>query len=243
MPDGPVAWIVAGAAVYLLGSYAVGGPVALARAVVAIATRRRARYRGHTDDVLATSRFTIPVSIILPAGAGADVTVAAEHLLGLTYPEFEVIVVTSGGVTADLRRRFDLKACEIFFRRALQTPAVRSLYRSATDTRLLVVDCDARTRGDALNCGVNMARFRYVCCADHRARYGTGSLLASMQPAVEDPAAVVAVTTTITADTEDGGADGSRPDLYQLLQRLSALREVLGNDTHRRIADEMGRFL
>ena len=235
MPDGPAAWIVAGAAVYLLGSYAVGGPVALARAVVAIATRRRARYRGHADDVFATSRFTIPVSVILPAGAGADVTAAAEHLLGLTYPEFEVIVVTSGGVAADFRRRFDLKACEIFFRRALQTPAVRSLYRSSTDARLLVVDCDARTRGDALNCGVNMARYRYVCCADHRARYGTGSLLASMQPAVEDPAAVVAVTTTIIADTEDGRADGPRPDLYQLLQRLSALREVLGRGGSRRL--------
>jgi hypothetical protein len=235
MPDGPVAWIVAGAAVYLLGSYAVGGPLTLARAVVAIATRRRARYRGHADDVLATSRFTIPVSIILPAGADADVTAAAEHLLGLAYPEFEVIVVTSGGVAPDLRRRFELKACEIFFRRTLQTPAVRALYRSATDARLLIVDCDARTRGDALNCGVNMARNRYVCCADHRARYTTGSLLASMQPAVEDPGAVVAVTTTITADSDDGSAGGSRPDLHQLLQRLSALRDVLGPGGRRRL--------
>src|SRR4051812_49850325 len=30
----------------------------------------------------------------------------------------------------------------------------------------------------------------YVCCADARARYTAGSLLTSMQPAVEDPAIV-----------------------------------------------------
>ena len=75
------------------------------------------------------------------------------------------------GVPASLRERFDLKACEIFFRRSLHTPPVRGLYRSGADPRLLVVECDAASRGDALNCGVNLAHYRYVCCADARARY------------------------------------------------------------------------
>ena len=57
---------------------------------------------------------------------------------------------------------------------------MRGLYRSAADPRLLVVECDAESRGDALNCGVNLAHYRYVCCADPRARYAPGSLLASM---------------------------------------------------------------
>ena len=192
-------WFVTAAVAYLLASYALGGPVALVRALVAIASRRRARYRGHPDDVMASSRFTIPVSVILPIGAEQDVTGAVDHLLGLTYPEHEVIVVTSAphGVPASMRERYDLKACEIFFRRSLRTPPVRALYRSGADARLLVVECDAHTRGDALNSGVNLARYRYVCCADHRARYAPDSLLKSMQPAVEDPAVVIAVTTMI----------------------------------------------
>ena len=123
MPHGMAGWLVTCAVVYLLGSYAVGGPLALCRTVIAVASRRRARYRGHPDEVLASSRFTIPVSVILPIGAEQDVAGAVEHLLGLTYPEYEVIVVDGrhDGVPASLRERFDLKACEIFFRRSLQT--------------------------------------------------------------------------------------------------------------------------
>jgi hypothetical protein len=241
MPHGPAAWLIACAAVYLLGSYAIGGPLTLGRTLVSIATRRRSRYRGHADDVLATSRFTIPVSVLLPVGPGADPTGAVEHLLGLTYPEHEVIVVTSGGVAVDLRRRFDLRACEIFFRRTLQTTPVRALYRSPAEPRLMVIDCEADTRGDALNCGVNLARYRYVCCADHRARYAPGSLLASMQPAVEDPAIVIAVTTTITADAGEASVpDRGWPGLHHQLQRLSSLREVLGRGgrKHLRLAPE-----
>ena len=80
------AWFVTAAVAYLLASYALGGPVALVRALVAIASRRRARYRGHPDDVMASSRFTIPVSVILPIGAEQDVTGAVDHLLGSDLP-------------------------------------------------------------------------------------------------------------------------------------------------------------
>jgi len=87
MPHDVVTWFVTCAVGYLLASYAIGGPLALTRAIISIASRRRARYRGHPDEVIASSRFTIPVSIILPIGgqqAEDDVTGAVEHLLGLT---------------------------------------------------------------------------------------------------------------------------------------------------------------
>jgi poly-beta-1,6-N-acetyl-D-glucosamine synthase len=230
------AWLVTAAVAYLLASYALGGPVALVRALIAIASRRRARYRGHPDDVMASSRFTIPVSVILPIGDEQDVSDAVDQLLGLTYPEHEVIVVTSAphGVPASMRERYDLKACEIFFRRSLRTPPVRALYRSGADTRLLVVECDAHTRGDALNSGVNLARYRYVCCADHRARYAPDSLLKSMQPAVEDPALVIAVTTMI-AGSQIGRDEGDPGSVSEILQRLSGLRELLGRGGRKRL--------
>jgi hypothetical protein len=236
--QGLVGWLVTCAVAYLFASYALGGPLALGRTLVAIASRRRARYRGHPDEVLASSRFTIPVSVILPIGTEQDTTAAVEHLLGLTYPEHEVIVVTGGpgGVSAGMRERFQLKSCEIFFRRSLPTPPVRALYRSAADARLLVVECDAVARGDALNCGVNLARYRYVCCADARERYTAGSLLLSMQPAVEDPGVVIAVTTTLAAArSQDGRLEGADSSIVGVLQRLSALRELLGRGGRRRL--------
>ena len=241
MPDDVVTWFVTCGVGYLLASYAIGGPLALTRAIISIASRRRARYRGHPDEVIASSRFTIPVSIILPIGgqqAEDDVTGAVEHLLGLTYPEHEVIVVAGGasGVPSQLRERFDLKACEIFFRRSLQTRPLRALYRSGADARLLVVECDTDATGDALNCGLNLARYRYVCCADVRARYAAGALLTSMQPAVEDPAIVIAVTTNLAAGrSHDTPGESEVADTRQHLQRVAGFRELLGRGGRSRL--------
>jgi cellulose synthase/poly-beta-1,6-N-acetylglucosamine synthase-like glycosyltransferase len=232
-----VAAAVTLAIVYLLLAYALGGPIALVRLLVAAIRRRRRRYRGVPDDLLASSRFTIPVSVVLPAG-GEPVIPAIEELLQLNYAELEVIVVNEGGadVLDALRERFALRAWEVFYRRTLATSPVRAIFRSGTDARLLVADCPGATRGDALNCGVNLARFRYVCCADARASYARDALLEAMRAAVEDPAHVVAVTTSLGALAADE-ARLSLPERGTLaaLQRLSGLRTLLGKETRRRL--------
>ena len=230
-----LATIVLAAVMYLVVAYAVGGPVIFVREVSAAFGRRRRRYRGHPDDVLATSRFTIPVSILLPVAEHEAAAEAAANLLALNYPEFEVIVVTDGSpaVLAGLRDRFRLSACEVFFRRSLDTGPVTNMYRSLADPRLLVIDCRPASRGDALNYGLNLARYRYICCADPGARYTRDALLESMQPATEDPAVVMGVTTQVGA-TEEGGGD---PDgLAPLLHRLGVLRGLLGRAGGRRLS-------
>jgi cellulose synthase/poly-beta-1,6-N-acetylglucosamine synthase-like glycosyltransferase len=225
-----VTGFVAVAILYLLAAYAVGGPAALARRLLTALSRRRLRYRPPQDDAIANSRFTIPVSVIVYSQGEADVAASAAHLLALDYPEFEVIVVNDGSLAAltALRERFDLNACEIFFRRSLETSPVRAIYRSLSDPRLLVLDCAVETRGDALNCGANLARFRYICCADLRARFNAGALLESMHAAVEDPALVVGVTTTL-GPPPDGGDESPQATrgLWHTLERLSASRTLL----------------
>jgi cellulose synthase/poly-beta-1,6-N-acetylglucosamine synthase-like glycosyltransferase len=230
-----LATIVMAAVVYLLLAYAVGGPFIFLRELIAALGRRRLRYRGHPDDVLANSRFTIPASILLPAAGEQAVGDAVANLLALNYPEFEVIVVTDGrpALLTELRDRFGLRACEVFFRRSLDTGPVNNIYRSVTDHRLLVVDCRPASRGDALNYGLNLARFRYICCADPGARYKRDSLLECMQPATEDPAVVMGVTTLLgTADESTAGIDG----VGALLHRLGVLRGLLGRGGGRRLS-------
>jgi cellulose synthase/poly-beta-1,6-N-acetylglucosamine synthase-like glycosyltransferase len=230
--------LVTCAIAYLLAAYAFGGPILLIRTLVGAIGERRLRYRGRPDDALASSRFTIPVSIVLPTRGASGVGDAVEHLLGLQYPEVEVIVVNDGtpGVLDDLRERFALQACEVFFRRTLPTGRVGGIFRSITHDKLLVVECDAQNRADAFNCGVNLSRYRYVCCADSQARYAPGALLEAMHPAVEDPATVVGVSTTLGPF----GAGPATPDdatdsLVRTLQRLSALRGVLSRNLRRRL--------
>ena len=235
----PVATVLVACAItYLLAAYALGGPVMLVRTLIGAIGERRLRYRGRPDDALASSRFTIPVSVVLPIDGAADVGDAVARLLDLQYPEFEVIVVNDGtpGVLDGLRDRFALQACEVFFRRILPTGRVGGIFRSVTHDKLLVIECEAQNRADALNCGVNLSRYRYVCCADAHARYAPGALLEAMHPAVEEPATVVGISTTLgpfgaASGTTDHGADS----LVRTLQRLSALRGLLSRNLRRRL--------
>ncbi len=79
--------------------------------------------------MLATSRFTIPVSLIVPIEADADdAPHRVRHLLQLRYPELELIVVVSAGPALDdLKHGLSLSAAEVFYRKSLAGAAVRGL--------------------------------------------------------------------------------------------------------------------
>jgi cellulose synthase/poly-beta-1,6-N-acetylglucosamine synthase-like glycosyltransferase len=193
-------WLTAAAVLILIAGYGIGAPFLLVRTALTVARRRRMRYRSSHDDILASSRFTIPVSLILPIDrATSDLPSAILRLLELRYPELELIVVIEDQPDAleTLKMACDLSPCEVFFRRTLKTAPLRGIYRSARESRLLVADKAAGGAGDALNCGVNLARYRYVCAVDPEAAYSVDALLEAMLAALEDPAAVVGVTTAL----------------------------------------------
>lgn len=235
-----LAWIPVAAAVLLVCAYAVGTPMVLLRTIRTVARRRRLRYRERHDELVATSRFTIPVSLILPVRQGdRDVVRAVRALLDLHYPEVEVIVVADSGAPGldALREAFDLAPCELFYRRTLRSAPVRAIYRSRTESRLLVADKAAAGPGDARNCGVNLARFRYVGVADAAATYGREALLESMHAALEDPARVVGVTTSLAVVPE--GSPSPRGavalNLAGALRHAKAARRRLASVGRRRL--------
>ena len=162
--------------------------------------RREARVEDYA--LLAESRFTIPVSVIIPAYNEAPVILSSvRSALALEYAEVEVIVVNDGSTDDTLETlvaAFALRPYEMFHRRVLPTEPVRAVYRSATDPRLLVVDKGNGGKADALNAGVNLSRYRYVCCLDGDTVYEPDALLKGMRLAVADPARVVGVTSVIS---------------------------------------------
>lgn len=169
-------------------------------------------------DAMSASRFTIPVSLIVPVVGGADgeavdPTIAA--LLALNYPQLEVIVIADGPSASEpLKAAWQLEARELFYRAALPTAPVRMMYRSARDSRLLVVHKTPGKLADALNCGVNLARFRYVVVVEPGVLFEADALLRAVTAPLRDPAAVVAATSHIEI------AGGT-------LQRLRSIRSLM----------------
>ena len=239
---GAIDWAASLAVVLLVAAYGIGAPFLLLRTALAMARRRRMRYRPADDEVLATSRFTIPVSLLLSLAsedenAGADI----QRLLDFRYPETELIVVTSGvpGTLETLKARFDLSACELFFRRAVPAGEIRAIYRSQTEPRLLVADKASDGEGDALNCAVNLARYRYVCAVEEGTTYDRDGLLEAMQAALEDPALVVGVTTGLAVtplESVQSALDGQAPaGLASAVAYLAAARTGLLTVARRRL--------
>ena len=152
--------LVAAAALLLVLAYGIGAPFMLLRTVLTLGRRRRMRYRARNDDALATSRFTIPVSLVVPlAHDAADPSARIRRLLQLRYPELEVVVVVPDGpALEELKHVWSLTAAEVFYRRSIDSAHVRGLYRSATDSRVIVVHAAPATLGERLNSGVNLAR-------------------------------------------------------------------------------------
>jgi poly-beta-1,6-N-acetyl-D-glucosamine synthase len=185
--------------VYLLVTYAL---FAVQLFVAFVENLRRSREERIEDyPLLATSRFTIPVSVIIPAYNEAPVILGSvRSALDFDYFDHEVIVVNDGSrddTLAVLIAEFGLQPLQVYYRRSLPTEEVRAIYRSPRHPRLLVVDKANGGKADALNMGLNLSRYRYVCCLDADSTYERDALLKGMRLAVVDPASVVGVTSVL----------------------------------------------
>jgi poly-beta-1,6-N-acetyl-D-glucosamine synthase len=189
-------------------------------------------------DVLEASRFTIPVSVIVPVhNEEAVILPVLASLLAMRYPEFEVVVVNDGSTDASLnliREEYDLEPREVFFRRLLDTDDGSS-YRSRRDARLSVVDkALGGGKANALNTGLNHARYPYVCCVDGDTIYFEDALLKGMRLALRDPERVIGVTSQIAVaerPEEKLTRGRSRLDrsLLSMFQHLEYLRAFLND--------------
>jgi cellulose synthase/poly-beta-1,6-N-acetylglucosamine synthase-like glycosyltransferase len=230
--------LVAACLGYLLLTNAVYVVLVLFAAVENAARRRESASEDYTT--LASSRFTIPVSVILAAYNEETAIVSTiRSLLALDYPEHEVIVVNDGSSDSTLerlRQTFVLEPYEVFVRHVFVTEEVRAVYRSVEHPNLVVVDKANGGKADALNAGLNVARYRYVCGVDADTVFDRDALLKGMRLVVQDPARIIGVTShlTIALDPERAMAAprGQRPiDRRPLVayQHLDYLRAFFNN--------------
>ncbi|GAA6754766.1 MAG: glycosyltransferase [Thermus sp.] len=142
----------------------------------------------------------LPVSILVPT-YNEEKTIAASvrSFLALHYPEFEVIVVADGPKDRTLevlKETFRLVEVDWVYRRLLPSKPVRAIYRSLSHPNLLVVDKENGGKADALNAGLNLARYPLFCAVDADSLLDAQALLRASRLFLEDER-VLAVGGTI----------------------------------------------
>jgi poly-beta-1,6-N-acetyl-D-glucosamine synthase len=193
-------------------------------------------------ELLSRSRFTIPVSVIVPAFNEEEVVaVTVQSVLEFDYPELELIVVDDGSTDNTfgvLEQLLDLELYAQFERRIVDCAPVSGVYRSRRHPHVKVVRKENQgTKADACNCGLNFARYRYVCTLDGDTLYEPDALLNAMRLVVRDPKHIVGLTGHISVASHPEGRIGDRAGdrevidatLLSNFQHLEYLRAFLNN--------------
>jgi cellulose synthase/poly-beta-1,6-N-acetylglucosamine synthase-like glycosyltransferase len=193
-----VAWFCIGYFVLLNSAYLVLLTLAVGKAA---RDRRRVRFAGLPE--IFASPLAPPISLIVPVRNKADLIVASTRgLLGLRYPEFEVIVVDDGSTDATfgrLQAEFGLVPVDKVLRDELTTAGrVISVHAPRDGGNLLVIRKQhAGHPADAVNVGVNAARCPLVCCIGSGTYLDADALLMVAKPFIEDPGGMVAATAAV----------------------------------------------
>jgi cellulose synthase/poly-beta-1,6-N-acetylglucosamine synthase-like glycosyltransferase len=170
---------------------------------------------GRVREML-SSRLAPPVSIVIPAyNEAAGIVESIRSMSIVAYPRFEIVITNDGSsddTLAKLIEAFDLDLIRIPYRPDIPTAEVKAIYRGRGGVEITVVDKANGGRADALNAGINAARYPYVLCTDADVILDANCLVRSMQRVVEDRDRVVAVGGNIRP------INGSKVELGHLIE-------------------------
>jgi cellulose synthase/poly-beta-1,6-N-acetylglucosamine synthase-like glycosyltransferase len=178
----------------------------------AIRDRSRIRFGGLAE--IFASPLAPPISLIVPVCNMADLIAGSTRgLLGLRYPEFEVIVVDDGSTDATfsrLRAEFGLVPIDKVIRDELGTAGrVLSVHAPCDGGNLLVIRKQgAGSLAEAVNVGVGAAKHPLICRVGAGTYLDADALLRVAKPFIEDPGGVVAVGTAIRVANGSEVRDG-----------------------------------
>ena len=156
----------------------------------------RRRWTPRALGAVMGSPATPGISIIAPAyNEEATLAESVRALLLLNYPQFEVVLVNDGSKDRTLEvaiRTFDLVRAPVTYQQPIGTKPVRGVYRSLSGSDLVLIDKENGGKADAMNAGINAARYPLVCVIDADSLLEEHALARAVLPFLEDPATVAA---------------------------------------------------
>lgn len=185
--------------------------------------RHKRKYTSREERILLKHpEIAPPISIVAPAFNEEVIVIdSVTTLLGLDYPNFEVVIVNDGSKdrTLDLLiEEFSLQEVPYAYIEKVPCKPVKRILRS-TDPRyghLTVVDkVNGGTKADAMNAGVNVARHDYFINTDVDCILANNTLTRIILPVLNSEVEVIAVGATMRmangCEVEHGRITSIRP--------------------------------
>jgi cellulose synthase/poly-beta-1,6-N-acetylglucosamine synthase-like glycosyltransferase len=194
-------------------------------------SRRHGRRMGFGGyDVILRSPLTLPISVLMPAYNEESTIVQAVQALRLQkYGEFEIVVVDDGSTDSTLQRlveAFDLEKVDRPLRLTVPCGRVQAVYVSRQVANLTVVAKENGGKADALNAGVNAARFPLFCAIDADAILERDALLRVVKPFMDRPRETVASSGIVRVVNGCTVRDGTVTEIHAPRNHLAVLQVV-----------------
>jgi len=142
------------------------------------------------------SDMTWPISVLIPAhNEEKTIVETVRSMLMINYGEFEIIVIDDGSNDGTLRRLIDayeLRRTDRPYKYSIPTGQVRAVYGSLAHPNLTVIDKEKGGKADALNAGINLARYPLFCSIDGDSIIEDNALLRVVKPFMEKPIETIA---------------------------------------------------
>jgi cellulose synthase/poly-beta-1,6-N-acetylglucosamine synthase-like glycosyltransferase len=171
--------------ILLNGSYTLFTIISLRNIKRHLATSTSRSLNNSVNDV-----FYRPLSILVPAfNEEKTIVSTVSSLLELQFPEYELIIINDGSNDNTLQRLiegFSLVIIEKPIRLVIPHLAIRQTYISPEYPNILVIDKENGGKSDALNAGINAAKFPLFCTVDADSLLESDSLVRVARLFVED---------------------------------------------------------
>ena len=159
-------------------------------------SRHRRRWTSRELDTVVRSPATPGISLIVPAyNEEATICESVRALLLLNYPAFEVVVVNDGAKDRTmevLAAGYTMQIAPAAYEQPISTQPVRAFYRSLQYPELVAIDKANGGKADAINAGINAAKFPLVCVIDADSLLEEHALSRAVLPFIEDPTTIAA---------------------------------------------------
>ena len=148
------------------------------------------RERHHVWGRAGTSTILPKVTVVIPAyNEELSISESTKSILALTYPNLEVVVVIDGGsdnTLGELQKTFELVPVHPIYQHRIDTQPVSQMYRSVSESTLLVVDKANGGKADAMNCGLNTSTGELICFIDADTLIAPDALQKLAVPFIDD---------------------------------------------------------